>query len=761
MLQKLLITLLVLFACCAHSAAPPDNHSMIDGLFNVEEATQRFNQLTSNVSTENIQLKSLNQSIDELKDMARGASECVDLTSTEIDKLNTQIQLFVDKDSETPKGVDIKYLEQQKKMMTERQAQCRLFLIRANETIKAYQQTAISLQQEIIFTRGDHILTRLNHLLHDWQRLNLPQVDSEQVGSLWHCLGYLILLMSLAVALALRLKRHLGGKGRIQKMSFLLQTSMIFLFLLGLSHFLFFPKPFADKMDNQLLSEILLLSMVFTTILFAYHFLFLLKRIPRLLEWYGFDVVFLKQVGMTVIGIYFTRKIGLECLILIDATDNIIRIYEDLILVIALIAMSYFTLILYHKHSTWFKDRFSGAMLYKLLFVIVATLIVLDIVGFYVLAVNAAYILFAFMLVSALGVVLFLGVSNIYHMLCYKPYYQMALKRLFGYIGEPPFIEILLLKILAQIVIFITMCLIFARLIGEARYFINNVLEYFTDGFQVAGLEIIPLQWLFGLFIFSLFALFSRHIAKRISLSQQFNEEETQVAFASITLYVGITVSVIMGLLMAGFSFTSLTIIAGALSVGVGLGLQSIVNNFFSGLILLIEKPIKVGDRIKIDNIEGFVKKVRVRSTHILTPLLEDIIIPNSDLITHQVINYMYSDRYYRVNCEVGVAYGSDTDKVSQVMIDVALAHPEVVKDKRHKPMVIFRAFGDSALMFEMWCLIKDVNKKLMVTSELNFALDKAFREHDIDIAFPQRDVNIKFEQSELLSQNKTHDTKS
>ena len=184
--------------------------------------------------------------------------------------------------------------------------------------------------------------------------------------------------------------------------------------------------------------------------------------------------------------------------------------------------------------------------------------------------------------------------------------------------------------------------------------------------------------------------------------------------------------------------------------MGIGLGLQSIVNNFLSGLILLIEQPIKPGDRIKIDGIEGFVKKVSIRSTQIITPSKEDIIIPNSDLITHHVTNYMFSDKYWRVNCPIGVAYGSDTDKVCEALMEVAIAHPEVVNTPLNKPVVLFRSFGDSALLFELWCLIKDVNRKYVVTSELNLAIDQAFRKNNISIAFPQQDVHIKFDQDNM-----------
>ena len=169
-------------------------------------------------------------------------------------------------------------------------------------------------------------------------------------------------------------------------------------------------------------------------------------------------------------------------------------------------------------------------------------------------------------------------------------------------------------------------------------------------------------------------------------------------------------------------------------------------------MILLIEKPIRPGDRINVDGVEGFVKKIRVRSTQIITPSREDIIVPNSDLITRRVTNYMFSDKFCHINCEVGVAYGSDTQLVRDVLLNIANHHEEVVKIGRNKPVVLFRSFADNSLVFQLGCLIKDVNKKSIVKSDLNFAIDQAFRDHHIDMPFPQRELHIKLTDLAVLA---------
>ena len=218
-----------------------------------------------------------------------------------------------------------------------------------------------------------------------------------------------------------------------------------------------------------------------------------------------------------------------------------------------------------------------------------------------------------------------------------------------------------------------------------------------------------------------------------------------QEATVTITGYVVITIAAVTGLSIAGFDFKSIALIAGALSVGIGFGLQNIVNNFISGLILLFERPIKTGDWIMVGNTEGYVKRIRIRSTEIQTFDRADVIVPNSELIASQVTNWMLHDTRGRARIPVGVAYGSDTQKVKAILEQVAADHPRVVNDgSAPKPKVLFRGFGESSLDFELRCFINDIDERLQVVSDLNFAIDAAFRENGVEIPFPQRDLHVR-----------------
>lgn len=191
-----------------------------------------------------------------------------------------------------------------------------------------------------------------------------------------------------------------------------------------------------------------------------------------------------------------------------------------------------------------------------------------------------------------------------------------------------------------------------------------------------------------------------------------------------------------------GLDLSNLALIVGALTVGLGFGLQNVVNNFVSGLILLAERPIKVGDWIVVGDQQGYVKNIKVRATEITTFDRASIFVPNAELISGTVMNWTHADEMGRVVLPIGVAYGSDTNKVRDTLLMIANAHPQVLAEP--KASVAFRGFGDSALDFELRCYIGDVNNTISVTSDLCFAIDEKFRKENIEIPFPQQDVHIK-----------------
>ncbi|MEQ9639326.1 MAG: mechanosensitive ion channel [Alphaproteobacteria bacterium] len=214
-----------------------------------------------------------------------------------------------------------------------------------------------------------------------------------------------------------------------------------------------------------------------------------------------------------------------------------------------------------------------------------------------------------------------------------------------------------------------------------------------------------------------------------------------QNSIASGFGYLGVLLAGTLAVAALGIDLSNIALIAGALSVGIGFGLQNVVNNFVSGLILLIERPVKVGDWVVVGGNEGFVKKINVRATELQTFQRASVIIPNADLISSSVMNWTHQDRYGRIEVGVGVAYGSDTARVKEIMLEAANAHERVLDYPA--PFVLFMNFGDSSLDFELRCYTDDVLYKIIIASDIRFEIDRRFREADIEIPFPQRVVHI------------------
>ncbi|HYT56414.1 MAG TPA: mechanosensitive ion channel domain-containing protein, partial [Verrucomicrobiae bacterium] len=191
-----------------------------------------------------------------------------------------------------------------------------------------------------------------------------------------------------------------------------------------------------------------------------------------------------------------------------------------------------------------------------------------------------------------------------------------------------------------------------------------------------------------------------------------------------------------------GIDLTGLAIILGFLSVGIGFGLQNITSNFVAGLILLLERPIKVGDRIMVGNQEGDVVEINMRSTTIRTLNNVAVIVPNSEFVSSKVENWSYGDETVRVDVNVGVSYESDLETVIRSLREVAAEHPQVLKNPA--PDVLHTGFGDSAWNMRLRIWLEDSQRHLEVHSEINCAIVRKFQQNRVEIPFPQRDLHVR-----------------
>lgn len=234
----------------------------------------------------------------------------------------------------------------------------------------------------------------------------------------------------------------------------------------------------------------------------------------------------------------------------------------------------------------------------------------------------------------------------------------------------------------------------------------------------------------------------SRGLLKRSMLSRMGLDEAQQFSVVNLVRYTVMVLVLLVGLSIIGIDLSALTVIFGVLGIGLGFGLQSLVANFFSGLIIIITRPVKEGDRILVNGLEGDIVQIRTVATVINTITNESIIIPNSQLVSESVHNYSFNDATIVVRNDIGVSYASDADRVIELLMEVAYRNPYRLTGK--DPFVRFKEFGDSSLNFAVFTWIGSTADKYESHHWTNLEIWRALKRNGVEIPFPQRDVHLR-----------------
>ena len=275
--------------------------------------------------------------------------------------------------------------------------------------------------------------------------------------------------------------------------------------------------------------------------------------------------------------------------------------------------------------------------------------------------------------------------------------------------------------------------------------------ELFGAGTVTIG-GILMLIVLFALVVMAE-RLLQRLIIRRF-LSKTRLQSSLQYGLSRIFGYLLMAIGFYIAFQIAGFDLSSLAIVAASLGVGVGFGLQNIINNFVSGIIILAERPISIGDRIDVAGVAGRVTKIQLRSTTVVTNDNITMIVPNADFISNTVTNWSHGDPKVRIRVPVGVAYGTDLKLLQDLLLEAAVEHPKALSDPL--PLVMFNEFGDSSLNFELAVWTEEMTATpIHFTSQMNFIIEKKLRDNDIEIPFPQRDLHVRSGLSQSMNEKK------
>lgn len=739
-----------------------------DQPFDPDTASKSLDQINIPQLLKEGDTSALQQLISNINKLKIKAKHCIDDSSDALEKLDKLTPPSTTTSTDTPpppteiSPADQQYIEQKQQTLKDEAAKCRLFIIRANEvTADLSQELRKLLEGELFYAEtnalqdfiasGSSLLTlKQTFNIQDfltasgikfldatkviiliimpifaltigaWLKYFFAQYIGEQPETRYAyqlrqaffsvLSRYIVLLLPIGMfSICMTIFNH-----QAEQYTYLTLSSyslLLYVIFLALIRFFFYPpKPAVTALSNiphSLAKSLFVRANIFADICLITslgYLFFHVQVIPEPL----YNV--LKTIAITLISISLISVIWLvQKLPKLLNTFRVLRFFINILLLIALTGLLTAESLGYHQLSLYLLKNI----------VITAT---------------AAYVTLLLEKLVKIGA----NGSDAY-------YSQGKLRKYLGLGAKQRLVELSCLRIILSFLIWAGFFLFLLRTWGLGKTIFERIVTALIDGFQIGSFDIIPSRIIIATLIFIFLSILTRFLRTYfVRNTHQHLSLGNRESLGTIIKYLGFSLSVLIGLLVAGINLSNILIIAGALSVGIGFGLQNIAKDFISGIILLIERPIKLGDRIVVGDKEGHVRHIGIRATHIITTQCVDMIVPNSEIISNNLTNYMLYDADYYLIVSVNVAYGNNVELVKNTLLAIAQEHPQVVKDRvGYEPIVFFSEFGEGALKFNLWCLIKDANFKGNIRSSLNFQVEQRFREYGIKLAFPQSDVNI------------------
>jgi len=740
--------------------ADQDNNNWLD------QASSTIKQQEKKLLRQSItsaEVETFNQSLKEITQIKGKAQSCI--TDTEIILLKTIQDIETLGEPTKTENPEVtkkrRSLTKEQKTLDQQLATCKLLLIQSQDLTKSINKIQQRYLAEELSARTPHIIQVIKENLHSpaagWQDAKKFLKDQYQLKLLSaQQLGLLIILLTISTALGIAAARSLRlqttqeyePSDTVSAFTLALRTSLasmlpillpaiVIVIFLSLSLPLK-PLPFITKTSYAItsyISLIILINALLCPAPPARVYLTLPENLSREFAWHIKVLVTLGLIGYFLLTGEFKNSLS-------DSVYYLNRSIFSVLLIINLI------------NILWIVRNFSWAILSHkpriLLSLVLFAALIAELSGYR----NLSSFVLGGLLGTATSLAITILIYRLFKDLCDgldtgRLDWQARFRDTIGLKHDYLIPGLIWIRLIVFIMLwggFATLALYIWRLDDP---WLTIISSYITDGFQIGSLNVIPTQLGSGVLALILLIGLTRYTKNHLlphALKHTRLDRGIKEAVTSLFGYAGFAIALLIALSITGVQMENIALIAGALSVGIGFGLQNIVNNFISGLILLFERPIRSGDWIITGDTEGYVKSINIRSTQIETFDQSDVIVPNSELITAKVTNWMLRDNHGRITVPIGVGYDSDVEKVHHILLRLAQEHPMIMKDRNHKvapPKVLFICFGESSLNFELRCFIYDIDQRLNVISELNFKIIKAFREEQIEIPFPQRVVTV------------------
>lgn len=762
------VLLIAAFSIVAHAELSLPNavtvSSKLNESFNAVELTSQLDQINQ-LSTHALNVEATARALNVLIDLRKKTTECIQNTQkeiTEIDALWAKSTPEGEGKAETLTTLQ-QYLKDKKNAVMQKQSECQLFALHVDETMSTFNAIADRVNKEALLKARPTLITQFSDFAIIFQE-SFEQLD----GQLWLDQSGLLFLNAASISvfcflfvLCFILKIYLKRKGQRflarapRTFSEQVKVSFVYAFLQRLFLNLFSVAWLLFSVGIAFIYDAVNTYLVFVSVgffvcmatLFLINFLFysyngygnalgLSKAISRALST---RLKLLLFVGfIAYLGYVFLNDQHISALM-----TNLIRVSFITLFSVGLISVLWlmnripFLVARYPVARSFISLILTGALV---------SLLVIEWLGYQSLVI---YLLqgIALTLVSGfLVVLLHRMIAKFWMTVAFgQKHWQITARRVLGIHHLRMIFEFIILRLACYSLIWVGFLLMLLKIWQASPAHFYGLLNLITVGFKAGHVDVIPLRIFSAMIFFSIAALCARLLRNYLENTETaIQDKGAQQALSAIVTYACIFFIWILTFLIAGINLAGLAIVAGALSVGIGFGLQNIANNFISGIILLLERPFKPGDRIVVGNVEGYVKKINIRFTQLQTLQCADLIIPNADMTSGQVTNLTFYDHYSRATFVLNVVYGTDVDLARQLFLEVANRHPAVVHDNpQYAPSAVLSAFDENGLTLEFSCVVREVSAKYMASSEIKIALYKAFQKAHIEFAYPQRSVHI------------------